>query len=219
VITPLLIPDSREQWQPVPVEESLATHGYQWEDGEWLNDEREPVSTIDLPGTITQPDLPATGYYRTVHAAGLTWHQYWTWWLYNPKNYPPTKRGVGEHEGDWELVQYACCDDTPILATYSQHDGGEARCYWDVELTGGIDGQPVVYVARDSHANYFAPVQTVTDTADGAGTPLLSVRWLSFGAWAEWPGRWGNSTNSPGPLSPRRAWTAPHAWHSQARAG
>jgi hypothetical protein len=115
------------------------------------------------------------------------------------------------------MVQFGCRDpecNVPILATYSQHGGGEKREYWRVELDAG---RPVVYCARDSHANYFGPHQDVTDQADGKGERLGTIEWREFGDWAEFPGRWGNSDNSPGPLTTRRAWQAAHAYHSQAR--
>jgi hypothetical protein len=201
---PLLILDSREQWRPVPVE-TIA----EFTDIKAFKD----VGRIDLPPNLTQPDAPLVGYHRTAPGGGLVWHQFWTWWLYNPKTYA----GFGAHEGDWELVQIGCADDAgerPILMTCSQHSGGEKREYWRVSLDGG---RPVVYVARDSHANYFAPERDVTDVADGQGERLEAIVWQEFGAWAYWPGTWGNSENSPGPLSTRRAWTAPHAWHGQAR--
>jgi hypothetical protein len=116
------------------------------------------------------------------------------------------------------MVQIGCIDemgDKPVLVTCSQHGGGEKREYWRVEL--GVAGRPAIYVARDSHANYFAAQRDVTDQVDGKGEQLLEIEWLGFGEWALWNGQWGNSSNSPGPLSTRRAWTAPHAWHGQAR--
>ena len=134
-------------------------------------------------------------------------------YLYNPKKYA----GFGEHEGDWEMVQIGCIDETgiqPILMTCSQHSGGEKREYWRVELR---NNKPVVYVARDSHANYFSHQKDVTDAADGAGIWINDPTVVEFGSWAEWSGKWGNSENSPGPLTPRRAWKAPHAYHGQAR--
>jgi hypothetical protein len=157
-------------------------------------------------------DLPVVGYRRSVAGGGLYWHQFWTWWLYNPKKYA----GFGEHEGDWEMVQFGCTDeagDHPVLASYAQHGGGEKREFWRVSLDGDM---PIAYVARDSHAAYFKPERDVTDTADGAGEHL-DMAWRDFGPWADWSGRWGNSDNSPGPLPPRRAWRAAHAWHGQAR--
>jgi hypothetical protein len=151
--------------------------------------------------------------HRAVKGGGLVWHQFWTWWLYNPKTYA----GRGAHEGDWELVQLGCADDAgdrPVLVTCSQHSGGEKREFWRVSLH---EKRPKVFVARDSHANYFAPERDVTDVADGRGPVLGDIEWREFGPWASWPGRWGHSSNSPGPLSSRRAWVAPHAWHGQAR--
>jgi hypothetical protein len=221
VTAPRLILDSREQWRPVDVDESLAQYGYTFDQRAhlWHKGTDEPVDRLNLPPGMTPADfadLPPIGYRRTVEAGGLYWAQHWLWWPYNPKNYPPTKRGVGEHEGDWELVQIGFADEAgtrAILATCSQHDGGEKREYWRVELD---NGQPIVYVARDSHALYFEPCRDVTDVADGKGE-RLELEWLELGAWAQWPGQWGNSSNSPGPLTTRRAWRAPHAWHAQAR--
>lgn len=212
MITPALVLDSRERWRPCSVETIIqvgATVNGQPADLDAL-----PVAggKIDFPKDMTQPDVPTVGYMRTVQAGGLFWFQYWSFWLYNPKRYVVT----GEHEGDWEMVQFGCVDEDgeyPVLVTCSQHDGGEKREHWRVEL---LHGQPKIYVARDSHANYFAAHQDVTDQADGKGEELV-MAWLEFGRWAEWSGRWGNSDNSPGPLSTRRAWQAPHAWHGQAR--
>lgn len=210
MIAPVFILDSKEQWRPVSVEDSLAPHGYEWQGGTWTRLGR-PVETLDLPPGLQQPShLPRVGYYRVQTGGGLEWHQYWTWWLYNPKVYA----GRGEHEGDWEMVQLGCVGERPVLMTCSQHSGGEKREYWRVSLSD--DKQPLAYVARDSHANYFAPSRDVTDVADGKGL-TLDLEWLPFGSWASWEGRWGNSKNSPGALATRRAWKAPHAWHGQAR--
>jgi hypothetical protein len=210
MLIPVFRLDSRERWRPVEVEPSLGDHGYVWDDG-WTR-AGAAVDVIDFPADMVQPDLPLAGYHRVVAGGSLWWHQWWLWWLYNPKVYA----GFGAHEGDWEMVQLGCRDaegNVPILMSFSQHDGGAKREFWSVELA---EGRPVVYVARDSHANYPTMVRDVTDQADGNGD-LIDPFWAKFGAWAEWPGRWGNSENSPGPLSTRRVWSAPHAWHSQAR--
>jgi hypothetical protein len=214
--TPLLILDSRERWRPVPVEalaEAGATVGA---GGKVVDVDHLPEAggRINLPPDADQPwNANWVGYWRKATGGGLTWFQFWTFWLYNPKTYA----GVGAHEGDWELVQLGCTDemgDRPVLMTCSQHDGGEKREFWRVTLD---EKRPVVYVARDSHANYFAPERDVTDVADGLGERLELIEWREFGPWASWPGQWGNSRNSPGPLSSRRAWLSPHAWHGQAR--
>jgi hypothetical protein len=212
VVTPRLILDSHERWRPCAVETI-------WDVGGTLNG--DPVALdglpaaggrIDFPANMTQPDVPLVGYHRLAQGGGLFWHQFWTFWLFNPKKYV----GFGEHEGDWEMVQLGCADedgDRPVLMSFSQHDGGEKREFWRTELWGD---RPLVYVARDSHANYPGPHHDVTDQADGKGD-VIDLVWCEFGDWATWPGRWGNSDNSPGPLSTRRAWQAPHAWHGQAR--
>ena len=213
MIAPVFVLDAQESWRPVDVDDSLAKYGYKWSAG-WRSGDR-PVNVLDFPAAMDPgvfAKLPAAGYHRTALGGDLLWHQYWTWWPYNPKKYA----GVGAHEGDWELVQLGCIDeagDRPVMMTCSQHGGGEKREYWRVALE---DGQPIVYVARDSHANYFQPTRDVTDTADGKGE-RLHLRWLDFGAWVKWGGKWGNSVNSPGPLTTRRAWKAPHAYHGQCR--
>jgi hypothetical protein len=212
MITPVLVLDSHERWSPCAVETIL-------EVGATVNG--QPVDLahlpakggkIDFPKDMKQPQVERVGYHRAVYAGGLWWHQFWTFWLYNPKKYV----GFGEHEGDWEMVQLGCVDeagDYPVLMTCSQHDGGEKREYWRVELTEDL---PKVYVARDSHANYFGVHYDVTDQVDGAGD-RMNIDWREFGTWAQWPGKWGNSENSPGQLTTRRVWQAPHAWHGQAR--
>jgi hypothetical protein len=202
VITPTLVLDSREQWRPVPVEDSLAFYGLGFE-GDRLN----------FPGSMKPADLkhlPSVGYHRVAKGGGLDWHQFWTWWTYNPKKYA----GHGDHEGDWEMVQIGCVGDRPVLMSCSQHSGAEKREFWRVSLDA--ERRPLIYVARDSHASYFAPERDVTDVADGKG-PVLDMAWRAFGDWATYGGRWGNSENSPGPLPPRRAWKAPHAYHGQGR--
>jgi hypothetical protein len=213
MLAPLLRLDSWEQWLPVSVEDSLARLGYTWSHATWCTPDG-PVSRLDFPDVMPEDfaDLPVVGYHRMVPGGGLYWHQFWTWWVYNPKTYV----GRGEHEGDWELVQLGCTDEAgehPVLMTCAQHSGGEKREFWRVELSVG---EPMAYIARDSHAAYFTTMRDVTDVADGTGA-LLAVSWREFGPWAHWTGQWGNSSNSPGPLSTRRAWSAPHAWHGQAR--
>lgn len=217
---PLFVLDSREAYTPCAVEsvESIARI-----DG-------QPVKLDALPeagGRMDFPANPATwaphvqrghggaGYWRRMAGGGLVWIQHWLWFVHNPKSYA----GVGEHEGDWEFLQVGYAHDTPVCMTASQHRNGEARMWWDVERR---DGRPVIYIARDSHAMYFEPVRgsIADDTCDGAGA-TLDLSWRDFGAWAHWPGRWGNSTGAGmSPQSPGRQgdrWGRPHRFHSLAR--
>ncbi len=156
------------------------------------------------------------GYRRSVEGGGLTWFQYWLWYLYNPKKVLVT----GNHEGDWEFVQVGYAGDQPICMTTSQHHSGGARMWWEMEVEGS---RPVVYPALGSHANYFTPVSQIPeigDDGDGGGARLDAIEWQEFGPWATWPGQWGNSTgqghspDSPGSQGDR--WSAPHLYHSKA---
>jgi hypothetical protein len=157
------------------------------------------------------------GYRRQVEGGGLTWIQYWLWYLYNPKLVVVT----GDHEGDWEFVQVGYAGEAPVCMTASQHHSGGSRMWWDVERR---DGRPLVYPALGSHANYFEPVlqlPEVGDRTDGKGEVLSDIEWRDFGPWATWPGLWGNSTGagrspqSPGCQGER--WNAPHRYHSRSQ--
>jgi hypothetical protein len=206
--------DSREKWHPVGVEESVGLYGYEWSE-EGFRKDGKPVGRLDFPDGMKQPKLAPVGYRRMKTVRGPDWkldfHQYWLWFLHNPKVY----LGFGEHEGDWEFVQIAVADGMPLLATCSQHQTGGKRELWNAERRGE---RLVVYVARDSHANYFEPVRTAEDQADGEGRVLDDIEWRDLGPWALWPGRWGNSDTSPrSPARQRPRWPAPHLFHSQAR--
>jgi hypothetical protein len=166
-------------------------------------------------------------YGRAVDDGGLTWLQYWFWLYYNPKNL----FGFGKHEGDWEMVQVGLDGGgEPRLATYAQHDTGEARAWDELELVRDAEGvHPVVYVAPLSHASYFEsgthPYPVGIDHPYGDG-PQALLPLDSFGPWAEWPGRWGNTervilrTIGNGPRSPTHQepkWSSPAAFHRRCR--
>jgi hypothetical protein len=218
VSDPIFVFDSREQWWPVGVEESLEASkalvppSFPARRLVDLRPGNRPQDRLDFPADMRQPDLPPVVYRRQLKGGPLTWRQYWLWYLYNPKRYA----GFGEHEGDWELVQVGYCRaGEPILVTCSQHKTGSKREYWTVELR---DGRPVIYVALDSHANYFVPGQILEDSCDGQGRVLKDYELRPFGAWASWGGRWGNSGNSPqSPGCQGSRWSEPHRYHSQAR--
>jgi hypothetical protein len=165
-------------------------------------------------------------YGRIRPDGSAVWLQYWLWSYYNPKHL----LGLGRHEGDWELVQVRLGPDgEPDAATYSQHEGGEARDA-DAVAWHEVD-HPIAYVAPLSHACYFEagahPYVIGVDNPDDSLSPVLP-RVEPLGAWRDWIGRWGASTGVLGgalggrsPASPARQgakWDAPGAWHDRARA-
>jgi hypothetical protein len=173
-------------------------------------------------------------YGRVAEDGDRVWLQYWLWCYYNPKHL----LGLGKHEGDWELVQIGLSGDgEPEVATFSQHEGGEARS-WD-KMRRHEGDHPIVYVAPLSHACYFEPgahpYVVGVDNPDGSLPPVLP-RVESFDGWEMWPGRWGSSTGvgsrflrgslagrfggrSPvGPACQGQKWESPGAWHTRARA-
>lgn len=226
---PIFILDSREHFEPLAVESVEETPAT------LIGSDGKAAGSVDLDalpeagGRMNFPPNPEeaqkrlrgklgkVGYRHEQKGGGLTWVQYWLWYIHNPKNFLIT----GEHEGDWEFAQVAYAGDIPICVTLSQHQTGGARMWWNVERR---DGHPVVYVARDSHANFFRPIDGIPefgDEANGKGEVLDDIEWRDFGAWADWPGRWGNSTGagrspqSPGCQGDR--WKAPHRYHTSAR--
>jgi hypothetical protein len=226
---PIFVFDSEERFQPLAVESVEAVPAeFVDKDGKAIG----PVKLDSFPAKAARmnfppkpeeaekrlrPEFGGVGYRREVKGGGLTWVQYWLWYLYNPKKIFV----AGVHEGDWEFVQVGYVGETPVCMTLSQHRSGGARMWWNVERP---DGRPVVYVARDSHANYFRPVSGFAeweDDADGDGVVLDEIEWREFGDWATWPGLWGNSTEegrspeSPGTQGDR--WKAPHRYHSRAK--
>lgn len=229
MIAPVFVFDSREQWRPVGVEESLhatgATVGLDFPDIDGI----EPLAgfregRIDFPSDMKQPDLPLVGYHRTQRGGGLFWSQFWFWYLYNPWEIA----GIGRHEGDWEFAQLGCTDragDYPVLVTCSQHHTGGKREHWACELTNDPTPQPYIYVALGSHATYFAPGTQGggIDHCDAQGPVIhgnntYDIEWRPFGSWSSWPGRWGNSDNSPqSPACQIKRWRTPHLFHSEAR--
>jgi len=145
---------------------------------------------------------------------GKLWLQYWMFYYHNPIE-------VGEHEGDWEMIQVGLDSaNAPEVVAYSQHTGGQACDWEEIELSGG---RPVVYVAEGSHASYFGPDQIPLhhfyDHADGLGgtlaTPDLDEITSANPGWVAWPGTWGNSGGSPeGPRFQSPKWDDPTIWKS-----
>jgi hypothetical protein len=187
-----------------------------------------PDVLADARRMQVDPAIAERAYGRAVRDGPWLWLQYFFWEYYNPKHL----LGFGKHEGDWELIQIGLDSDSrPQVATFAQHNGGEARDWLEVEREGeGEDEHPVVYVAPFSHASYFEARTHWhpggPDTPDGEG-PAYRPRIERFGAWGVWPGRWGNSRGVLGgklggrsPASPgaqKGRWERPTAFHGQAQ--
>jgi hypothetical protein len=175
----------------------------------------------------TEPDRP-----------GWIALQYWFFWYHNPAK--------NDHEGDWEFIQLLfeagsvaeALDTQPSLVGYAQHTGGE-RSDWDDDKLDKIDGRPVVYAARGSHASYYdqalflgrsgregfgcdntdgatrrldPSVVLLPDEVDDAGDPL---------AWLAFQGRWGQRESGffNGPTGPfaKDRWDLPVTWQDGLR--
>ncbi|MFC1995365.1 hypothetical protein ACFLVM_00595 [Chloroflexota bacterium] len=105
-----------------------------------------------------------TVYARVKEAEGTDYTvvQYWLFYYLNDW------RNI--HEGDWELIQLnfpghsakelLANAEQPVFVAYSQHQAGQRISWSDMVEAGMVTGtHPKVYVARGSHANYFAPGQ------------------------------------------------------------
>lgn len=238
MISPVFVYDSRERFHPRPVEaithvnaEEVTANGLRHVPADPARLSKTGVRLDFSKGVKDPTSLPQVGYRRVVRSGPLWWHCSWVFYVMNPKRYP----GGGDHEGDFECVLIGCKDEAgtePVLVVVSRHNGGGALPIWDCELA---DGRPVVYVARDSHAHYYAPVRRgVIDECDGnglvlgtddpdvvAGRRCAPMEWRPFGPWASWPGRWGSSNGvGKSPRSPAHQgsrWAAPHVYWSECR--
>lgn len=180
--------------------------------------------------------LDNLAYGRAVHDSnGDLWLQYWLFYYRNTLSLA----GFGDHQGDWEMVQYRVgANNVPNAATYAQHADEEAdACTYDkVEkyplMVGGTVSRqaPVAYVAAGSQASYFGdgtnPRGSLPDdAADGNGElrnpePNLVT---TTPTWMRWPGRWGDGVAGPGggesPPSPAQQsskWDNPLDFHTSA---
>ncbi len=92
-----------------------------------------------------------------------------------PITYDPTGRN-GEHYSDWESIKVRVrysgtrgfgSPDALLNAEVSRHSTSEERARSDMELHG--PNQPVVYVARDSHAQYYSADEHVYEVVGEGG--------------------------------------------------
>jgi hypothetical protein len=134
-------------------------------------------------------------YVRENGAIRGAWLQYWFYYYYN--DFP--RLAIGDHEGDWEMLQVRLdAAAKPLYAVYAQH-GTEHKCPWSrIEMRGS---RPVAYVALGSHAMYFRSGAQNQDI-DNDGEQIRRFRSLirignNTPQFVNWPGDWGQDDNSP----------------------
>ncbi len=144
--------------------------------------------------------------------------QYWFFYVYDDKMVVPST-DIGEHEGDWEMIQIELAPfGAPLFVGYSQHYGGEWAWWDDIEKE---DDSPIVYVAKGSHASYFESGTMFIDPLDwlephrGNGEHLSSKDYtltlFSNQPWLLFEGIWGGTTGlAPSPHGPVFRHSKPH---------
>lgn len=136
---------------------------------------------------------------------GNVWLQYWLFSYDNPHYI------VGDHQGDWELIQLKIDPerapaDGPLAATCFQHGDPDGREGDDLERLLDDEGRLAVMVARGSHASYFdfEYVHFGDELQEEAVAESCRVIELDPQAgWLKWPGYWGKSKVMDHPRSPR----------------
>ena len=186
--------------------------GRKVEKGDFIGDLKRDYRRQYVALRVARPELKNRVYGRAVEDGdGRLWLQYWLWYFYNDYS---LALGAGLHEGDWEMVQLRLDDDAPDLAVYAQHTHAEKRPWHEVKT---LEGPPLVFVARGSHASYFEAGFHTTeawyDLADGKRkTTDLELEILEGDGpgWARWPGRWATPSRGcpaacTSPARPARA--------------
>jgi hypothetical protein len=109
--------------------------------------------------------VPAV-YGAVFKSGGRTVLEYWFFYYFDIYTFTnPLAPVWQDHEGDWEAVAVVLdAKSKPLLVGTSRHCTGARRDWTKVRRRGD---RPVIYVARGSHANYFAP-----------GLPLIPNRCL-----------------------------------------
>lgn len=82
--------------------------------------------------------------------------QYWLFYYFNDWQNSEIHPTLWQfHEGDWEEVSVGLARDLqPVYVAASSHCTGHFRFWNEVKIRG--KSHPTIYVARGSHANYFA---------------------------------------------------------------
>lgn len=112
---------------------------------------RESIWTDYCANVVASSKYPRTIYGRVLRLGDRIALEYWQFYLYND--------WWNLHQADWELaaVYLRQLEDgavEPKAAAYSSHFGGRFRPWG---LVGRHGDHPEAYVARGSHALYFAP--------------------------------------------------------------
>ena len=103
---------------------------------------------------VVEGDLPAEEGQPRFKSLAL---EYWWFYFYNDF--------TNRHQADWEGITVILREDAtsewpvPIGAAYFNHNDGRWRLWEHLQRAGTEETHPVVYVARGSHASYFAPVK------------------------------------------------------------
>jgi hypothetical protein len=193
---------------------------------EWHFDDIGQAVTDYTTWVAAHPEHRRRAYGRVITdpSTGHKFLQYWMYYYYNPKNL----LGIGKHEGDWEWVQMRLdARNVPLRAAFSGHGTAE-RCDWGPSVPLTSSGNPIVYVAHESHANYFwagtHPRNNLPDDVtrdDGVQyreVPSV-VDVTSPPGWILWDGQWGDSFGSVNsPKSPGRQlipWDTPWTWEAE----
>ncbi len=145
-------------------------------------------------------NLGYTVYAHVFKQGNETVIQYWMFYAFN-------KGMLNTHEGDWEMIQIILnTEQKAANAMYSQHISGQKAKWSQVEKSGD---HAKVYVARESHANYFRYYQGKLGLASdyvgkngrvlkpddydliilgeaGEGNHIAEQGWIDFA------GRWGD---------------------------
>jgi hypothetical protein len=180
----------------------------------------KPVSANDTIGETTRDYKQHAAaahanvrYRNRVHGRakrddqGRLWLQYWCFYYYN--NFQLAGPfSAGNHEGDWEMIQLLLdATEQPTQAVFAQHKAAEAKPWSAVRKAPSSAATPLVFIARGSHAAYFAPGQHWTgawlDNADGKGPqidPAVVVLGDNEPGWAVWPGHWGDTKSTGAPI-------------------
>lgn len=183
-------------------------------------------SYLPLQQAILLRERPTVYWHFDQHERTM---QYWFLYVFN--------YFANWHESDWEQVTLQLDSSlNPLRAGYSSHLGGQSKLWAEIEPgRGRLVDHVLVFVARGSHANYFAPVfhdvpecrkYFCKDRSDGLGRilapadyvltplegPVFSGDYGSGNFIAKGLKRVGTGINVSDPQAGRKVWTHPTEW-------